>query len=301
MTLLDIIRKYRLAFVFAVSLVVIEKMAWIVEPTLFGRLLDRVIDWRGVKDPASFDFRPLILSIILWIGVFAINSGVGAARRSIDERIYLNMFTNIAVEVTDSSREKGLDVARTASRVELSRDYVTFLKKRVPDFIEGGFDLGGTAIALALFDWRLSITCLIIVFPAAIVNRVYNRKVTRLQKELHDMREDVFETFARKDIRQVRAYYERMARPQRRIANWGALNFGLIRVFLLGIFAVVLFIAIDIDNFSTGQIYSVVAYLWTFVTSTEYLPDMLESYTSVKDIQDRVRRESPPGNGLNGP
>jgi hypothetical protein len=117
-----------------------------------------------------------------------------------------------------------------------------------------------------------------------------------LQKELHDMREGVFEIFARKDIRDVRAYYDSMARPQRKIANLGALNFGLIRLFLLGIFLLVLFIAIDIDNFSTGQTYSVVAYLWTFVTSTEYLPDLMESYASLKDIQERVRREVPAAN-----
>jgi ABC-type multidrug transport system fused ATPase/permease subunit len=291
MRLVEIIRKYRRAFFFAVSLVVVEKLAWIVEPTLFGRLLDRLIAFFGAKGHISYT-----VPLILWIGVFAINSGVGAARRSIDEKIYLKIFTNIAVEVTESSREKGLDVAKTAARVELSRDYVTFLKRRVPDFIEQGFDLGGTAIALAFFDWRISLTCLLIVFPLAVINRFYGWKVKGLQKEFHDMREGVFEIFARKDSRHVRAYYEAMARPQRKIANLGALNFGLIRLFLLGIFLVVLFIAIDIDNLSTGQIYSVVAYLWTFVTSTEYLPDLMESYASLKDIQERVRREIPGGN-----
>jgi ABC-type multidrug transport system fused ATPase/permease subunit len=295
MRLVDIIRKYRRAFIFAISMVLIEKLAWIMEPTLFGRLLDRLIALFGNKEHVSYT-----IPLILWIGVFAINSGVGAARRSIDERIYLNMFTNIAVEVTESSREKGLDVAKTAARVELSRDYVTFLKRRVPDFIEQGFDLGGTAIALALFDRRISLTCLVIVLPISVVSRIYNKRVIIYQKELHDMREDVFGIFARKDLGSIRSYYDAMARPQKKIANWGALNFGMIRLFLLGIFLVVLFIAVDLDNFSTGQTYAVVAYLWTFITSTEYLPDLLESYTSLKEIQERVRREAPSGNALNG-
>jgi ABC-type multidrug transport system fused ATPase/permease subunit len=293
--LIDIIRKNRRAFIFAASLVVIEKLAWIVEPTVFGRLLDRLIEVFGSKQHVSYT-----VPLILWIGVFVINSGVGSARRSIDERIYLNMYTNIAVEVTEASRDKGLDVAKTASRVELSRDYVTFLKRRIPDFIEQAFDLGGTAIVLALYDVRISLTCLVIVFPLAVISLFYNKKVSLLEKELHDMREDVFDVFALNDIRHVREYYEAMARPQRKIANWGALNFGLIRFFLLGIFVVVLFIAIDIDDFSTGKIYSVVAYLWTFVTSTEYLPDLLESYTAVKDIQNRVRREAPVDSGIDG-
>lgn len=291
MTLVEIIRNHRRVFFFAVSLVLIEKLAWIVEPTLFGRLLDHLIDFSGSRDHVSY-----IVPLVLWIGVFAVNSGVGAARRSIDEKIYLNMFTNIAVEVTELSRKKGLDVARTASRVELSRDYVTFLKHRVPEFIEQGFDLGGTAIALIFFDWRISLTCLLIAIPLAAINRVYGRKVKGLQKELHNKREDVFEIFARKDSGQVRAYYEAMARPQRKIANLGALNFGLIRFFLLGVFLLVLLIAIDIDNFSTGQIYSIVAYLWTFVTSTEYLPELMESYASLKEIQERVQGEILPEN-----
>lgn len=295
MRLVDIIRKHRRAFLFAVSLVVIEKLAWIVEPTLFGRLLDSLIAVFGSKEAVSYT-APLIL----WIGAFAINSGVGAARRSIDEKIYSNMFTNIAVEVTESSQQKGLDVAKTASRVELSRDYVTFLKKRVPDFIEQFFDLGGTAIALALYDMRISLTCLLIALPLLVINRFYSKKVIGLQKEIHDLRESVFDIFARKDIRRVRAYYDSMVTPQKKIANWGALNFGLIRLCLLGIFLLVLYIAIDIDQLSTGQTYSVVAYLWTFVTSTEYLPDLMESYSSLKDIQDRVRLESPSDNGVGG-
>jgi hypothetical protein len=107
------------------------------------------------------------------------------------------------------------------------------------------------------------------------------------------MREDVFQIFATKSAREIRHYYDLMAKPQRKIANWGALNFGVLRIFLLGIFLLVLFIAIDLDDFSTGKMYSVVAYLWTFVTSTEYLPDLMESYSSIKDIQERVRTENP--------
>ena len=90
MELIDIIRRNRGAFIFAVSLVVIEKLAWIVEPTLFGRLIEVF----GSKEHVSFT-----VPLILWIGVFVINSGVGAARRSTDERIYLNMYTNIGFDI----------------------------------------------------------------------------------------------------------------------------------------------------------------------------------------------------------
>jgi hypothetical protein len=129
----------------------------------------------------------------------------------------------------------------------------------------------------------------------ALLTRIYARRVSGLQKDLHDKREDLYETFASRDPEQVRAYYARMASIQQRIANWGAFNFGVFRVFLLGIFLVVLYISIDIDDFSTGNIYSIVAYLWTFVTSAEYLPDLMESWTSLRDISGRLKAEEAVG------
>ena len=40
-----------------------------------------------------------------------------------------------------------------------------------------------------------------------------------------------------------------------------------------------------------GEIYSIVAYLWTFVTATEYLPELMESWTSLHDISKRIKAE----------
>jgi hypothetical protein len=74
---------------------------------------------------------------------------------------------------------------------------------------------------------------------------------------------------------------------KQKTANVGAMNFGVMRLFLLGIFLVILYVAIDLDDFSTGNIYSIAAYVWTFVTSSEYLPELLESMASVKDISQR--------------
>jgi hypothetical protein len=63
------------------------------------------------------------------------------------------------------------------------------------------------------------------------------------------------------------------------------------RLVLLAVFLVVLWVSIDLDDFSTGQLYAIVAYLWTFVTSSEYLPELLESWTGIQDLTRRLRQE----------
>ncbi len=283
---LEIFRRFRRGILIAISLVVIEKIAWIVEPTVFGNVIDAMIE--AVGSP----FKSVVLvPLAVWIGVFAVNSGAGALRRSLDERIYLRIFTNIASDVAQQGKLLGYPTSKTAARAELSREYITFFQYRVPEVIEQFVDIAGAIVALLFFDWRISVTCLLIVLPMGYLTRIYKKRVQYLQSDLHDSREEMFEKFQTQDPEQVRAYYDGMARIQQRIANWGAVNFGIFRAFLLGIFLVVLYISIDLDDFSTGNIYSIVAYLWTFVTSAEYLPDLMESWTSLNDISGRLRAE----------
>ena len=283
MPIAKIFRRYYASILFALSLVFVENVAWIVEPTVFGKVIDAFIDkavgTAGVK---------FIFPLVLWIGVFLLNSGVGALRRAIDQKIYLTMFTGIAVQVAETAKERGDSVSKTVARAELSREYINFFHYRIPEILEQSIAIGGAVIAMFFFDWRISLSCLFIVLPLLLITKLYARKVMSLQSDLHDTREEAFDIFSTRDIDQIKTYYQRIARTEQKIAYWGALNFGFIRVCLLGIFLIVLYISIDLDDFTTGSIYSIVAYLWTFVTSSEYLPELLESSTSIRDISRRL-------------
>jgi ABC-type multidrug transport system fused ATPase/permease subunit len=161
---------------------------------------------------------------------------------------------------------------------------------RVPEIIEQAIEISGAVIALAAFDWRISLTCLTIILPLVVMNRLYSRHVSNLQTSLHDKFESTFDVFSTQNPESIRTYYNTTAQIKQKIANWGALNFGIMRMMLLAIFIVVLFIAIDLDDFTTGNIYSIVAYIWTFITSSEYLPELMESWTSLRDISKRLNK-----------
>ncbi len=286
MNLIDIVKQFRRGIIIALALVVIENLAWIIEPTLFGNVIDAMIETASGETGISF-----VTPLLVWIGVFLTNSGVGALRRSVDQRIYLRMFTEIATSVARSSVQHRLSISKTAARAQLSREFISFLQYRVPEIGEQIISIGGALIGLAFFDRRIAIACFAVVIPLMLINKWYTRRVARLQASLHDSFEETYDVFATRDPAEVHRYFLQQARPQQTIANWGAVSFGLMRFVLLLIFLVVLHIAIDLDNFSTGNIYSIVAYLWTFVTSSEYLPELLESWTSLQDISRRLRAE----------
>jgi ABC-type multidrug transport system fused ATPase/permease subunit len=201
------------------------------------------------------------------------------------------MFTDIATTVARSSYEQGLSSSRAAVRAQLSREYIQFFQYRIPEIIEQAIAIAGALVGMAIFDKRIAAACFVITVPLLLISRTYGRKVVGLQKEFHDNVEDTYDVFSSGNPERVRSYYSALALPQQKIANWGAAAFGLMRLVLLGVFLVVLYIAIDLDDFTTGNIYTIVAYIWTFVTSSEYLPELMESATSLKDISHRLRQE----------
>ncbi len=338
MNLMLLIKHYKRLIIFALMLVVVEDVAWIVEPYIFGKVIDAVIDvqifekkttiiqspnqseqeklkeledegllpdtvitdanshnsiWDSIKvslkeNPEGSIFFPLAM----WILAFTINSGVGAFRRSIDPKIFLRIYTRIATSISRTSILKKISISRTTARVELSQQFISFLEYRVPEIIQNTISISGAVVALYFFDWIISLTCLLIVIPMYIINKLYMSKVEKLQKEYHDNYEEIYDVFSKRDPVHVRNYYNNLAKPQKRIANWGSFNFAFMRFTLLIIFLVVLYVAIELDNFSAGELYSIVAYLWTFVSATEYMPELLENWSSMKDIARRLKEDN---------
>ncbi len=286
MHLRELFKKYRAKISFAVILVIIENLAWIIEPFLLGKVIDDLID-KAYVDSNINTFWP----IFAWVGLFVINSSVGAYRRVYDTKLFTSIFTKIATYVSQNSLEKNLSVSRTAARAELSYQYVAFLQYRMPEIVDHMVAIFGAVIAMYLFDWRISLTCAVIIVPLYFINRFYVEKVSVHQKEYHDKYEDVVDIISKRDPKHVEQYYSDLAKPQIKISNWGALNFGLMRVVLLAIFVSVIYISIDLDDFSAGELFSIVAYLWTFVTASETLPELLEAWTSLQDISLRLKKE----------
>jgi hypothetical protein len=283
---MQMLSTYRKSIFLAFSFIVVEKAAWIIEPTVFGNVIDAMIEAVATPPKGS----PTI-PLLIWIGIFTINSSMGTFRRSRDEKIFLGIYNDLVFNLARKMKMGSLTASRAAARAELTREVVIFYQYRLPDLIEQGIDIGGAVIALTLFDWRLGATCATILVPMYFMSRLYNKKVTFFQKQIHDQQEDVYSIYSTNNVEQVQSYYVEMAKWKQKIANWGAMNFGILRVFLLGIFLVILYVAIDLDDFSTGNIYSIAAYVWTFVTSSEYLPEQLESMASVKDIGQRLQTD----------
>jgi ABC-type multidrug transport system fused ATPase/permease subunit len=272
--------------VIVLLLVALQQGAWVYEPAVFGELMDRVID--EARTPLD-----LLTAMPLWAIVFLVNTVAGGARRIASERVYGNMYARLAQRLAERARADGTPPTQTAALSELARDFVGFFEDRLPEAITDAVSLIGAMAALFSYDWRIAAACLGVIGPLFFVGRAYDRNVAQLTTELHALREQNVKRFEEGDPQAVLTHFQRVANLKRRIGTWSAGNFGVVRGSLLVVFVVVLYVAIDVDDMTVGRVYSIVTYLWTFVTAIETLPELLENLTAVRDITERLSGRKP--------
>ena len=282
----EIAFKYKYSIAFVLTFVLIENVSFIIEPTFFGKLLDALID--HFYDHEKVDY---FLPLIVWILVYLLNVIGGTLHRLLNGSVYSKMYANIATDVVIESKKKGDQFSKMLVRAELVKEYITFFKERLPEVMWQLSATFGAIIALFFYDYRIALICVGVTIPIAYINNLNRKNVTILQKDIHDNQEELFNLIESRDTSRISQFYQNTVSPKTRIARWSAFSYSSGKILLVIIFIGVLFICVDVDKFSTGMIYSIVAYLWTFIASTDYLPELMESLASVKDLNERFSRE----------
>jgi ABC-type multidrug transport system fused ATPase/permease subunit len=282
----EIALKYRYSIALVLLFVFIENVSFIIEPTFFGKLLDALIE--HFYDHEKVDF---LLPLFIWIMIYLINVVGGTLHRLFNGKIYSEMYADIATNVVIESNARGDHSSKMLVRAELVKEYIVFFKERLPEIMWQLSATAGAIIALFFYDYRIALVCLAVTIPIAYINNLNRKNVTLLQKEIHDNQEELFKMIESKDTARISQFYRSTITPKARIAKWNAFDYGSVKVLLVIIFIAVLFICVDVDKFTTGKIYSIVSYLWTFIASTEYLPELMESSAAIKDLNARFSQD----------
>lgn len=267
--------------------VLIENIAWIIEPTFFGKLLDALIG--HFYDHEKIDY---LIPLLVWILVYFINVLGGSLHRLYSGGTFARMYADVATRVINESKSRGDKYSKMLVRSELVKEYITFFKDRLPEMLWQFSASAGAIIALFFYDYRIGLVCLAVIVPVAYINNLSQKKVTLLQKDIHDNQEELYKLIENRDTSKMHEFFYKMVSPKTSIARWNSFSFTTVKTLLVIIFVVVLFICVDVDDFSTGKIYSIVAYLWTFIGQTDYLPELMESLGSIKDLNTRFEQDN---------
>jgi ABC-type multidrug transport system fused ATPase/permease subunit len=286
MAIRQTVSKYKYSIAVLLLFVLVENIAWIIEPTFFGKLLDALIGHFYDHEKINF-----MIPLLIWIFVYLINVIGGTLHRYYNGGTYSKMYADVATNVIEESKSRGDQYSKMLVRAELVKEYIVFFKERMPEMLWQLSASAGAIIALFFYDYRIGLVCLAVIGPVAFINNMSRKKITHLQKNIHDNQEELYKLIENRDTSKINKFYNNMISPRISIARWNAFSYSTVKVLLVIIFIVVLFICVDLDKFSTGKIYSIIAYLWTFVGQTDYLPDLMESLGSIKDLNIRFNQD----------
>lgn len=294
MTIKDIISRYKYSIAIILSFVLVENIAWIIEPTFFGNLLDALIEHYYDHENVN-----IFLPLFVWIFVYMLNVVGGSLQRFFAGPTYSKMYADLATGVIEESKSKGDKYSKMLVRSELVKEYIAFFKEKLPEALWQLSASIGAVVALFFYDYRIALVCLAVIIPVAFINNLSRKKVAVLQKDIHDNQEELYKLIENKDISRIQSFFINMIPPKTKIARWNTFSFTTVKALLVMIFIGVLFICVDVDRFSTGEIYSVVAYLWTFIGQTDYLPELMESLGSLRDLNTRFELDKVRNTGVN--
>lgn len=257
------------------SLVGLDNLLLLVYPVFGGWAINAVMEgnvWQAMLYG--------VVVLLMWI--------IGAARRAADTRTFTQIYTEIAVPVVLEQRKREVPHSAITARVALSREFVSFFEEHLPIAATSLVSIFGACMMLLILEFWVGVLAVAILalflwlLPhfAAISENLYFRLNNRLERDNHLIRDG--------NERQLYRHYGWVAKLRVLVSNREALGYLSIGIAMSVLFGFA-FIHMTLKGYgSAGHIYSVSTYLWMFAMSLDDVPRLVEQYSNLKDIGQRV-------------
>lgn len=257
------------------SLVGLDNLLLLVYPVFGGWAINAVMEgnvWQAMLYG--------VVVLLMWI--------IGAARRAADTRTFTQIYTEIAVPVVLEQRKREVPHSAITARVALSREFVSFFEEHLPIAATSLVSIFGACMMLLILEFWVGVLAVAILalflwlLPrfAAISENLYFHLNNRFERDNHLIRDG--------NEHQLYRHYGWFAKLRVLISNREALGYLSIGMAMSVLFGFA-FIHMTLKGYgSAGHIYSVSTYLWMFAMSLDDVPRLVEQYSNLKDIGQRV-------------
>ena len=270
----------KLAFTF--SLIGLENVLLLIYPLFGGFAINAIVEGN-----LMLGLSYAVVVLMFWL--------IGAARRAVDTQVFTRIYADLAVAVAMTQRSQGESVSTAAARVVLAREFVDFFEKHVPILATSIVSVFGAVGMLLLIEpWvgvATGVALLLAVFwvPgfAARNETLHTRVNNRLEREI--------DLVAKVGQSSLQRHYLLLSRLRIRLSNREAMAYLAIGLVAAGLFGLTIALLAGAPNVQAGHIYAVMTYLWTFVTSLDEAPALVDQIARLKEIGRRVGVETPAG------
>ncbi|WP_286809041.1 ABC transporter six-transmembrane domain-containing protein [Leclercia sp. UBA2479] len=263
----------KLAFTFL--LVAVENAIYLLYPLLAGIAINAIVNGEALH---ALFYGAIVF--LMWT--------VGAARRSVDTRVFTRIYAQLAVAVILAQREKKEEASVIAARVMLSREFVDFFELHLPVLITSAASIVGAAFMLMMIQFWSGIGCIAVLIVFACFLPGFSRKNESLFFRLNNRLEKEITIVSHARSAALLKHYGVLAALRVRLSDREACGYLIIGLAVSLLFGTTIFFMAKNGVQDAGHIYAVMTYLWMFAMSLDDGPQLLEKYSQLKDIGSRV-------------
>jgi len=214
---------------------------------------------------------------------------VGTIRHMYDTRTYSAIYTSL---VTSFLHRKltTTNVSKLSAHSTLSREIVDFLETDFPYIIEAIYNIFGSLILLCFYEKTVVIICFIILFPVFVLSFFYGKKMRSLTQYKNDQLENEVNIISNGNKDSINNHYKLLRKWQIKISDKEAWNFGIMEILVLIIISASLLVSTNFLGTSVlaGTMIGMYNYLLRFVSGLDTIPYLVQRYSSIKDIANRI-------------
>ena len=227
---------------------------------------------------------------VLWlVGCHAAQLIPTVASKRYDTRVFTRIYGALASSVVARSRTAGLDPARVAARVALSREYTVFLEEDVPRVLYAFIALTVSLSALLFLEPLLAVVCIALGGPLFLVSSWLGRRSAVLNKGLNNRLEHEVRLLSNGNENRVRRHFEVLAGWRIKLSDAEATAFGMMEMLVIVLFVVALWqVGTAQERPQAGDVFAMFSYLWRFVESLDQAPILIQKSAKLRDLDRRL-------------
>jgi hypothetical protein len=274
-TLHHIFSKHRGSILLTYGLTLLENLFELIHPLTIGIAINGLL-----KQSYS--------SMIPFAAAWLVHALVSVFRQVYDTRIFSRIYTNLATSTVLEQTRQGIPLSQIAARSSLSREFVSFFERDIPEIINSLFGFVGALVMLFIYDWQIGFYCLLLLLPLSIVNYVYSRRTRLLHQRLNDQLESEVNVLSCKQPDTIQFHYTALAKCRIQLSNAEAITWLILEVFIVGVFAATLIRTVTLLGAKTGDIYAIISYTWNYRQSLDRVPFLVQQFNRLQDIGSRI-------------
>ncbi len=215
---------------------------------------------------------------------------VAVGRRIYDTRAYGTIRVQLGDEL--QHRHAELPVSARNARLNMSRELVDFLEEQVPQILTALIQIIVAFFILAVFHIYLALSALGVTLAMIILYSFVHSRFYRFNASLNGQMEQQVSILELSQPSEVLNHLLNLRKWEVKLSDTEAVLYGVIFIMVTVFLVYNLWFGTSLPDVTTGSIYSIVSYSWTYVESAIVLPYTLQSLTRLSEITERINSSS---------